>query len=225
MSDSIRISQGASPDELLDTLSYYDDSEPSWNERPYFSLIEERRGKQGIHIDTSGRCPQYLSSEAANHDPLLPGPDRISLEQEEQLYSLLRPGRFRVLVSGIGGDELLGGVPTPQPELCDYFVRAQIYQLLRRIVEWSLANRQTFLNLLVSTAKAVGGMYSALEDSPRQMPDWIHSRLRTARIESRRRDVTRRLRIGFSPTSIANESSWWSIMESLPHGSPFSSSP
>ena len=35
----------------LDTISYYDDSEPNWNERPYFMKVEEKRGRTGWHID------------------------------------------------------------------------------------------------------------------------------------------------------------------------------
>src|SRR5579864_4787500 len=35
----------------LDTVSYYDDSEPNWDERPFFTRIEEKRGRTGCHIN------------------------------------------------------------------------------------------------------------------------------------------------------------------------------
>ena len=38
---------------ILDTISFFDDSEASLNETPYFSLVEDRRGKVGIHLDTA----------------------------------------------------------------------------------------------------------------------------------------------------------------------------
>ena len=41
MADQIRRSDTAS-DELVDTISFYDDSEPAWDERPYFSVTEAR---------------------------------------------------------------------------------------------------------------------------------------------------------------------------------------
>ena len=43
MADTI-IARGAAETPRLDTLSYYDDSEPNWNERPYFTKVEEKRG-------------------------------------------------------------------------------------------------------------------------------------------------------------------------------------
>ena len=52
MGDSI-ISRGEGETPRLDTLSYYDDSEPNWNERPYFTQVEEKRGRHGCHIDIS----------------------------------------------------------------------------------------------------------------------------------------------------------------------------
>ena len=30
----------------LDTISYYDDSEPNWNERPYFTKVEENAAER-----------------------------------------------------------------------------------------------------------------------------------------------------------------------------------
>ena len=47
MADEI-ISRGQLATPRLDTLSYYDDSEPNWNERPYFSQVEEKRGRRRL---------------------------------------------------------------------------------------------------------------------------------------------------------------------------------
>ena len=49
MADTI-IARGAADTPRLDTISYYDDSEPNWNERPYFTKVEEKRGRMGWHI-------------------------------------------------------------------------------------------------------------------------------------------------------------------------------
>ena len=37
----------------LDTLSYLDDTEPDWNERPFVAAIERARGRVGFHVDVS----------------------------------------------------------------------------------------------------------------------------------------------------------------------------
>src|SRR5882724_10466779 len=50
MADTI-IARGVAETPRLDTISYYDDSEPNWNERPYFTKVEEKRGCIGCHID------------------------------------------------------------------------------------------------------------------------------------------------------------------------------
>jgi len=64
----------ANPADLprLDTLSYYNDLEPSWNERPYFSKVEERRGRIGCHIDISGDEPSGFGAEC-DKIPITPG--------------------------------------------------------------------------------------------------------------------------------------------------------
>src|ERR1700694_1081171 len=44
----------------LDTVSYYDDSEPNWNERPYFTKVEEKRGRTGWHINVGAQDPEEI---------------------------------------------------------------------------------------------------------------------------------------------------------------------
>src|SRR6185437_9810951 len=44
----------------LDTVSYYNDCEPNWNERPYFTKVEQKRGRTGYHIDMSKQEPFKL---------------------------------------------------------------------------------------------------------------------------------------------------------------------
>src|SRR6202044_2689500 len=38
------IAAGAADTPRIDTLSYYNDSEPHWDERSYFTKVEEKRG-------------------------------------------------------------------------------------------------------------------------------------------------------------------------------------
>jgi len=56
MADTM-LTHGTGEAPRLDTLSYYDDSEPNWNERPYFTKVEEKRGRTGCHIDISKQDP------------------------------------------------------------------------------------------------------------------------------------------------------------------------
>jgi asparagine synthase (glutamine-hydrolysing) len=52
-----------------------------------------------------------------------------------------------VILSGFGGDEVLGGVPTPLPELADLFAKARLLQLFRQMTAWAMAGRKPLLHL------------------------------------------------------------------------------
>jgi asparagine synthase (glutamine-hydrolysing) len=214
MSDHLRRTEKSGPDELLDTLSYYDDTEPNWNERPFFTAVETKRGKSGIHIDTAGFARVF---EPAPGGYLQPGRDNNSALQDDSLRSLFEERGFRVVLSGMGGDELLGGVPTAHPELADHLVAGRFRTLLARGVDWSLPNRTPLLHLLVSTAKYCIHCYrpSALEWD--RIPPWLPSSL-TSRCDRLETNAIERIpTIGFRPSAVENGQTWWHIMETLPH--------
>src|SRR6266850_49501 len=59
MADAI-IARGVAETPRLDTISFYNDSEPNWNERPYFTKVEDKRGRPGCHIDFgSGQSSKF----------------------------------------------------------------------------------------------------------------------------------------------------------------------
>src|SRR5258706_8761259 len=60
MADTI-IARGAAETPRLDTVSYFDDSEPNWNERPYFTKVEEKSCRIGCHIDVG--CQEKVKYE------------------------------------------------------------------------------------------------------------------------------------------------------------------
>jgi len=64
MADTI-LTRGKEETPRLDTVSYYNDSEPNWNERPYFTKVEEKRGRLGCHIDTASQ--QMFNFDLENH--------------------------------------------------------------------------------------------------------------------------------------------------------------
>jgi len=131
----------------IDTISYYDDSEPNWNERQYFSKVEEKRGRAGWHIDVGteelGRialdCDEFTS---------LPGMNgKKSSVAGQQLSACISSQRNRVLLSGVGGDEVTGGVPTCVPELQNYMARANFASLARQLKAWALQKRKPWIYL------------------------------------------------------------------------------
>jgi asparagine synthase (glutamine-hydrolysing) len=146
------IGRGAAETPRLDTISYYDDSEPNWNERPYFSKIEEKRGRVGCHINVRERTtlfPVYESGRFAATPGTGTKPNAMHLEFAGHVKS---QGN-RVVLSGMGGDEVLGGVPTPIPELADLFARGDVRKFRKQIVCWALAKRKPLLHLFAETMR------------------------------------------------------------------------
>jgi asparagine synthase (glutamine-hydrolysing) len=136
----------------LDTLSYYDDSEPNWNERPYFTRVEEKRRRRGWHIDLSVERPGSLVPGNAcfvTTPSAVISPGRIHDEFRQCLFSQ----GDRVVLSGIGGDEVMGGVPTPTPELADLVSSGCLKLLAARLKLWALAQRRPWLRLLAETLR------------------------------------------------------------------------
>src|SRR5712692_5625699 len=137
----------------LDTVSYYDDSEPNWNERPFFTKVEEKRGRTGCHIDVSKQEPFNLEFE---NDRFIATPGsggRRPSESEKKYLELMTSQGSRVVLSGVGGDEILGGVPTPTPELENLLARARFSTLAHQLKVWALNKRKPWFHLLFEAAR------------------------------------------------------------------------
>jgi asparagine synthase (glutamine-hydrolysing) len=147
MADAIR-GQEAGEIQPFDTVSYYDDSEPNWNERPYFTKVEEKRGRIGCHID-AGSPDTFECELAPGHFAPVPGSGRRLNSAAKQFATLITSSGNRVLLSGIGGDEIMGGVPTPTPELANLFARAEFRTLAHQLKAWALAKRTPWFRLLL----------------------------------------------------------------------------
>ena len=148
VADAIRADETGPP--RLDTLSYFNDSEPNWNERPYFTQVEEKRGHPGCHIAIGSQdsLRRQSTSVRLGVTPSSLGPPQ---EVREQLAAFMGRGGHRVLLSGVGGDEFTGGVPEPEPELRDLLTRARFTALARQLKAWSLVKRKPWFHLLFET--------------------------------------------------------------------------
>ena len=218
MSDRMR--RRADPSaEILDTISFFDDSEASLDERRYFSITEQQRGKAGIHLEiVSSRRTFDLSTEFGLYPA--PGRDDYSLTIERELYKAIWEQGYRSILSGIGGDEVLGGVPDGRPELADHLVRGRIGSLLRRAVAWSLPNRNTLIGTLSNTTQYAVGLYLRNNPKRRPIPSWLSKNLRKSFVELERTTEVASNRLGVAPHRLENALTWWHIMETLPHLSP-----
>jgi asparagine synthase (glutamine-hydrolysing) len=144
VADTIIASSSSTATPCLDTVSYCNDSEPNWDERPYFTRVEERRGRPGCHIDVSG---QELFKCETDVLSVTPSSARDSTASSRRFEACLASQGYRVLLSGIGGDEVTGGVPTPMPELEDLIANAQFRRLAHRLKVWALSKRKPWFHL------------------------------------------------------------------------------
>ena len=135
----------------LDTVSYFDDSEPNWNERPYFTKVEEKRGRAGAHIaldfvedlDALFRVEEFASTPAeCTH--LSP--------RNRTIMELANAHGYVGILSGTGGDEFTGGVPTGQPELADLLVACRFLAFGARLKLWALSQRRPWIHLFREAA-------------------------------------------------------------------------
>jgi len=177
MADTV-VARSAADIPRLDTLSMYDDSEPNWNERPYFTRVEEKRGRIGWHINVGAQDPEKIPAPEpppeSPHSRFVPTPGYDGRTSPQIRMCMASQGN-RVVLSGIGGDEVMGGVPTPVPELENLLARAQFGALAHQLKVWALEKRKPWLHLFGEAAR--GFFPPALVGVPKYMrpAPWLQS--------------------------------------------------
>lgn len=152
MADAI-IARGAAETPHLDTISYYDNSEPNWDEHPYFTKVEEKRGRAGTHIDMHSQEP-FKFEFACDRFTATPGSSSgHPSEAARQIAACMISQGNRVVLSGIGGDEFTGGVPTSTPELEDLLARGHFRTLAHQLKVWALNKRKPWFYLLFDATR------------------------------------------------------------------------
>ena len=196
MADDILAGEGAETPRL-DTLSYYDKSEPSGDDWTYFQEIEAMRGRVGIHIDGSrlGTSPDSLA--CTDFCPL-PGALGFGQKLDTERADAVRGGGYRAVLSGIGGDEFMGGIPNPLAQLADLIVQFKFVSLTRQLIAWSLIKRQPWIQLLwqstVDVLPSSSGQYFAKEA---KIEPWI------------RKDFAKRTRLAIRQLDVDEHFGLW----------------
>jgi len=174
MADSF-FRRGDAETSRLDTISYFNDSEPNWNERPYIKIIEDHRGRAGCNIDVSS-LDFFSSFPTIGELTPTPGSRNRTSQIGAQLAAFLSTQGNRVLLSGFGGDEVTGGVPTPMPELETLLASGYFKLLARQLKVWALSLRKPWWSLLLKTVQAFVSVKPAgqVHTAPWLKPDFVH---------------------------------------------------
>jgi asparagine synthase (glutamine-hydrolysing) len=146
MADDILKSEEPGQTNRLDTISFYDKTEPRGDDWIYFKKIEQKRQRVGKHIDASN----LDTSGSLKHPEFtgMPGALGVGGRIEAERAAVVRTGGYRVVLSGFGGDEFTGAIPDPRAHLADLILQFKFFPLTKQLIAWSLAKRQPWLHVL-----------------------------------------------------------------------------
>lgn len=130
----------------LEMVSHVSDRCRSSDERKFIAYVEEHVGKRSSYLRQEDH--PYLSPMPDNAHVSTINPYLTNCGYQIALKELLERHGARVLLSGIGGDELLHSVNDPAPELSDLLVRVRLLKLVGRVRVWAKLLREPYGRLL-----------------------------------------------------------------------------
>jgi asparagine synthase (glutamine-hydrolysing) len=158
----------------LDTTSRYDSDEPGGDERVYFSRVEKKRARTGLHIDKRlfpSAFPLTFHEFVAT-----PGSMGNRPPNSTDCSGLAAIATYKVLLSGTAGDEVTGGIPDPGPQLADLALTFHWCHLARQLVAWSLVKRKPWVQLLNSSLVLCLPLWLRIRLTDRYAPmPWLQS--------------------------------------------------
>ena len=149
MADQV-IASGEAQASGLETISFVSDSSPVSDERRFIGLVETHRGRK-TNLVREDDYPM-LSQVVGNRSIETLNPLVTSYACQSAYVEIMRACGSRVLLSGIGGDELLWSTNEPSPELADLLAAGRFIQLHRRLKVWGSLLRDSYLRLLLRRA-------------------------------------------------------------------------
>jgi len=182
----ILIGRGESETQQLDTISYYSNSNPRFDELRYLVKVEEKRGRSGYHIDLDALAQTEQTATdlkdlvfdgfAINRFIATPDFNRVLPKKVFQCYAkYINLDGYRVMLSGGSGEDATGGyVPTPIPELQDLLVTARFIQLVRQLKAWARKMNRPRLDLLWEALRGFYGFSLMAPWAPKtSVPPWL----------------------------------------------------
>jgi asparagine synthase (glutamine-hydrolysing) len=172
----------------INTLSYYSLDEPSGDERPYFETVEAHICKTGTHLQTAN-CRSGLNPLPDEYFTPLPGFFDSAIEAGQRLARATAGQDNRVHLAGLGGDELLGGVQNPVPQLASWLWNLNLPTYWEQLQAWSLQRKVPLWTLLGRSIVALMPLgVRARLDASAEAPSWLRAAF-AARYKARERKL------------------------------------
>ena len=130
----------------LHTVSRVFDEAAKSDERRYILPVEQKIGKPGLHLSEDSY--RMLAPLDPGYVPVIPSYVANIAAYCKAVGNAMRETGSRVLLSGLGGGELLLADGDPFPELADLLVQLKWLSLYRRLRAWSEALHKTSSQLL-----------------------------------------------------------------------------
>jgi len=130
----------------LETVSYIDNESSTSYDRKFIPLVEEKRRKPGHHLHGDGQWLRLISPEEMHIAK--PGTGLCVAGGHERLCQAMQDDGARVLLSGLGGDQLLWSLSEASPELTDLVFKHRPLLLHRRLQVWSAILKKPYSRLL-----------------------------------------------------------------------------
>lgn len=132
----------------VDTVSYYDLTEPDEDDLDHLRKVEAKRGREGFHLELRGNG----DSLAFQYSTLTASPGFTARREVRRgIEALIARGEHRVILSGIGGDEMNGQALNPLIPIAELIAHGQLVKAGRKLFDWSLLTRTPYLFCLMAT--------------------------------------------------------------------------
>ena len=146
MADDILAENHAAPS--LHTFSYSFPDEPEADDFAYFTKVEAKRGQRGHHADLFGTGDSFaLDYQSFTAIPGFGGRREVQAAR----LDVIRSGHYRVTLSGLGGDELMGQALDPRVAIADMIMQRRWKQCLKDVTTWSLLFRRPWIQVFLET--------------------------------------------------------------------------
>jgi asparagine synthase (glutamine-hydrolysing) len=173
----------------LETVSTVADRSPNSSERRFINMVEAHRGRATNFVREDEfpiLSPVTDLSWFWTLNPMI-----NSYTRHKAFEDLMRSKKASVILSGVGGDELIHSTNDPTPELSDLLAGRKLSQLHRRLKLWAPLLRQPYVRLfwksalLPSLPRRVRERFHPFVNSP--VWDWFNPKfVKRFRLRNRR---------------------------------------